>query len=175
MPFSPGDQRQNLQLPITEALASAGPVQSYGAARPRWNITYDRLSGVYRLERGHQHSRRQRLGEIAVRSLLLGAADEVRVKVPRVHHYSAGTRISDQNGDLFVIRFRLGERVVQDDVDRVVDWRIRVELSDDDAVAVLIEHVGHTHEHHVVVVHQRYGDWAFRAGSHARQSTSLGV
>ena len=56
-----------------------------------------------------------------MRSLLLGAADKVRVKVPGVDHDSACARIGDQNGDLLVIRFRLGERVVQNDVDGVLD------------------------------------------------------
>ena len=67
-----GDEGQDLRLTIAEALASAGPIKSYGAARPRRSITYDRLSGMHRLQCGYQLSRRQRLGYVAVRSLLPG-------------------------------------------------------------------------------------------------------
>ena len=84
------------------------------------------------------------------------------MKVPGVDHNSACARIGDQNGDLLVIRFRLGERVVQDDVDGVLDWHVRVEFGDHHAVAVLVEHVGHAHQHHVVVVDERHGDRAVR-------------
>ena len=80
------------------------------------------------------------------------------MKVPGVDHDSARARVRDQNSDLLVIGFRLGERVVQHDVDGVLDWLVRVEFGDDDAVAVLVEHVGHAHQHHVVVVDERHGD-----------------
>ncbi len=93
-----------------------------------------------------------------MRSLLPRTMDEVRVKVPGVDHDSACAWIGDQYGDLVVIRFRLGEVVVQDDVDGVLNGLIRVELGDHNPVAVLVEHVGHAHDHHVVVVHKRYGD-----------------
>jgi hypothetical protein len=56
-----GDEGQDLRLTIAEALASAGPMKSNGAARPRRNITYDRLSGMNCLQCGYQLSRRQRL------------------------------------------------------------------------------------------------------------------
>jgi len=41
-----------------------------------------------------------------------------------------------------VIRFWLGERVIQSYVDGVDESLVRVELGDNHAVAVLIEHVG---------------------------------
>ena len=110
-----------------------------------------------------------------MRSLLLGTADKVRVKVPGVHHDSACTRIGDQNGDCFVIRFWLGERVIQNDVDGVLDSSIRVQFGDNYAVSVLVEHVGHAHQHHVVAVHQRHGDRFVRTGGRASQTTYLRV
>jgi len=42
-----------------------------------------------------------------------------RVKVPGVDHNSLGARIGDKNGNFFVIRFWLGERVIQSYVDGV--------------------------------------------------------
>ena len=101
-----------------------------------------------------------------MRSLLPRTMDEVRVKVPGVNHDSSCTRIGDQDGDLFLIRFRLGERVVKNDVYGVLDSSIRVELGDNHAVAVLIEHVGQAHHHHVVVVDDRHGDRTVHARSH---------
>ena len=55
------DEGQDLRLSIAEAFAAAGPIESYGAARPRRNTTYDRLSGMNCLQSGYQLSRRQRL------------------------------------------------------------------------------------------------------------------
>ena len=62
-----------------------------------------------------------------------------------------------------------------DDVDGVLERLIRVELGDNHAVAVLIEHVGHAHQHHVVVVHKRHGDRSVRARGHAPKNTALRV
>ena len=95
------------------------------------------------------------------------------MKVPGVDHDSACARIGNQNGDLVVIRFRLGEGVVQHDVDGVLDRLIRVELGDKHAVAVLVEHIGHAHQHHVVVVHERHGDRSVPARRHAPKTTFL--
>jgi hypothetical protein len=101
-----------------------------------------------------------------VRSLLPRTMDEVRVKVPGVDHNSPGARIGDKNGNFFVIRFWLGERVIQSYVDGVDESLVRVELGDNHAVAVLIEHVGQAHHHHVVVVDDRHGDRTVHARSH---------
>ena len=49
----------------------------------------------------------------------------------------------------------LAERVVEDDVDGVVEAHVRVDFCDDDTVAVPVEHVGHAHEHDVVIVDER--------------------
>jgi hypothetical protein len=57
--------------------------------------------------------------EVAVRSLLQRTVDEVRVKVPGVNDNSPGTRIVDKNGNLNVIRFWLGKRVIKSYVDGV--------------------------------------------------------
>jgi hypothetical protein len=54
-----------------------------------------------------------------VRSLLQRTMDEVLVKVPGVNHNSPGTRIVDKNGNLNVIRFWLGKRVIQSYIDGV--------------------------------------------------------
>jgi hypothetical protein len=43
--------------------------------------------------------------------------------------------------NLFVIRFWLGKRVIQSYVDGVDESLVRVELGDNHAIAVLIEHV----------------------------------
>ena len=101
-----------------------------------------------------------------MRSLLPRTMDEVRVKVPGVDHNSPGARIGDKNGNFFVIRFWLGERVKQSYVDGVDESLVRVELGDNHAVAVLIEHVGQAHHHHVVVVDDRHGDRTVHARSH---------
>ena len=101
-----------------------------------------------------------------MRSLLQRTMDEVRVKVPGVKHDSPGTRIVDKNGNLNVIRFRLGKRVIQSYVDGVEESLVRVELGDDHAVAVLIQHVGQAHHHHVVVVDDRDGDRTVHPRSH---------
>src|SRR6476620_11180154 len=73
------------------------------ALRARGGTSLMTVSGMHRFQCGYQLSRRQRLGDVAVRSLLLGVADKIRVKVPRVHHDSACARIGDQNGDFFLI------------------------------------------------------------------------
>ena len=70
----------------------------------------------------------------------------------------AGVRAGDQHTDLVVVRLGLGERVVQGDVDGVDERLVGVDLGDDDALAVAIEHVRQADQHHVVVVDQRDGD-----------------
>jgi hypothetical protein len=61
------------------------------------------------------------------------------MKVPRVDDNSARTRIRDQNGDLLVVRFGLGKRVVENDVDVVHDTLVRIDFHDDDTIAVSVE------------------------------------
>ena len=70
--------------------------------------------------------------------MLLGAADEVRVKVPGAEHNSYG-RIGNKDDNLFVIRFRLPERVVQNDVNGVLDRLVRINLDDHYTVTVLVD------------------------------------
>jgi hypothetical protein len=77
--------------------------------------------------------------------------------------------------DLVVVGFGLGERVIQDDVNGVIDSHRRVELRDNDPVAVAVEHVGHAHQHHVVVVHERHDDRPAGGLRHAPKITPLGV
>ena len=67
-------------------------------------------------------------------------------------------RVGDQHADLVVVRLGLGERVVQDDVDGVAQRLVGVDLGDDHAVAVAVEHVRQADQHHVVVVDQRHRD-----------------
>ena len=78
-------------------------------------------------------------------------------------------------GDLIVIGLRLGEGVVEDDVDSVFETHVRVDFGDDDAVAVAVEHVGHAHQHDVVVVDEGDGDRDLRRRCHEPQITYLGV
>ena len=63
---------------------------------------------------------------------------------------------------LCFVRFRLGEVVVQHDVDLILDRLVRVQLYDGDAVAVLIEHVCQSGEDDVVVIDQSSRDRARR-------------
>jgi hypothetical protein len=122
------NEGQDLRLSVAEPFASAGPIEPNGAAGPRGDIAYDPLSGMHCLQCGYQLSRRQCLRYIAVHSLLLGTENKVGVKVPGVDHDSACARIGDQCGNLLVIRFRLREGVVQNDVDGVLDSLVGVEL-----------------------------------------------
>ena len=63
-------------------------------------------------------------------------------------------RVVDEHLDPVLIRLRLCERVVEDDVDIIGHWFVRVDLGHDDAVSVVVEHVGETHEDDVIVVDQ---------------------
>jgi hypothetical protein len=92
-----------------------------------------------------------------VRAVLLRAGDQIGMKVPRVDHNSTCTRIGHQRSDLVVIGLRLGKRVVEDDIDSILQAHVVVDLGDDNTVAVAIEHVGHTHQYNVVVVDERDG------------------
>jgi hypothetical protein len=74
-----------------------------------------------------------------------------------------------------VVRLRLGERVVEDDVHLVHDALVRVDLGDDDAVAVSVEHLGNAHQHRVVVVDEGDGDRPVSWYCHPTEITSLGV
>jgi hypothetical protein len=47
---------------------------------------------------------------------------------------------------------------------------VALELGDHNPVAVLVEHVGHAHDHHFVVVHKRYA-----IGLFVREATRRGV
>src|ERR1700754_1030955 len=38
--FALGDEREDLRLSIAEAFTSTRPIKPYGAARPRWSVTY---------------------------------------------------------------------------------------------------------------------------------------
>src|SRR5690242_10046000 len=110
-----------------------------------------------------------------MRSVLLGAGDEVGVKVPRVHHDSACAGVGDQLADLLVVRFRLGERVIQHDVDRIVDGHGGVDLGDHHTVSVSVEHLRYAHQHDVVVVHKGDGDCLLGRWGHGEKITALGV
>ena len=84
------------------------------------------------------------------------------MEVPGVDHDPAGAGVVDEDADLVVVGLGLGERVVQHDVDVVLDRLVGVDLGDHDPVAVLIEHVRQTDQHDVVVVDQRDRDRTVR-------------
>jgi hypothetical protein len=76
---------------------------------------------------------------------------EVSVRAP-------GPRAVHENRNLIVVGLRLCERVVESDVDGVLDGFVGIDLGNDHPVPVLIEHVRHADEHHLVVIHQRHRD-----------------
>jgi hypothetical protein len=84
------------------------------------------------------------------------------MEVPRVDHDVAGVRVADKDGDVVMVGFGLGEGVVQDHVDLVVDALVRVQLRDDDPIPVAIEQMGEPDHDDVVVVDQRHPHWRVR-------------
>jgi hypothetical protein len=100
-------------------------------------------------------------------TLTLGTGNQIRMKIPGVHHHPTCVRTLHQHADFFVIGFGLGERVVQRNVDLILQWLVGIDFRHHDAVAVAIEHVGHAQHHHVVVVDQRDPDGsAIRGAGH---------
>ena len=63
-------------------------------------------------------------------------------------------RALHEHADLVVVGLRLGERVIERDVDGVDERLVRVDLGNQDAVAVGIQHRGDAGEHDVVIVDQ---------------------
>jgi hypothetical protein len=63
------------------------------------------------------------------------------VEVPGVDRNSAGARTSDEHADLVMVRFRLRETVVQDDVDHVGNGNAGVQLGNHHAISALLENV----------------------------------
>ena len=84
------------------------------------------------------------------------------MEVPRVDDDAARVGVVDQHVDLVVICFRLGERVVEHDVDVVGDRLVGVDLGDHDEVAVGVEHVRQADQHHFVVVDESDHDGTLR-------------
>ena len=78
------------------------------------------------------------------------------MEVPGVDHDVAGVRVVDEDGDVVMVGFGLGEGVVQHDVDRVGHGLVGVELGDDDPILVRIEQMGQPDHDDVVVVDQRH-------------------
>jgi hypothetical protein len=163
-----GDQRQDLGLPVGEPFDSAGPVEPHLRPSSAGGRADNYLTSVDRLEGLHQRVGRERLGEIATRSLADRAGDQIRMKVPRVDHRASGTGMVDQYGDFALVRFGLGERVVQSDVYPFLNRGVGIDLGDHNPGLVLIEHVSQADEDNVVVVDERDSDGTTRAlGSHS--------
>ena len=97
------------------------------------------------------------------------------MEAPGVDDDATGARIGDEDADLVVVGFGLGERVVQHDVDRVRDVHGGIEFGDDHAVPVPLEHACHAHDHHVVVIDECHGDRALRCRRHRDEFTLPGV
>jgi hypothetical protein len=119
-----------------------------------WRVADDDLTRVHGLDRGHELPRRQGLGQVAAGAQALGLADQVGMEVPGVDRDATGVGVLDQHLDLGLVGLGLRERVIQDNVDLVLDSTSGVQLRDDDAVAVGIQHVRHADHHHVVVIDQ---------------------
>jgi hypothetical protein len=109
----------------------------------------DRLQGVDELVC------RQRLGQVAAGAFVERRGDQLGLEVPGVDDDAMLTGMLYEHPDLAEVGFRLGEAVVEDDVDVVGYWLVGVDLGDDDPIAVLVEEVGETDEDDVVVVDQR--------------------
>ena len=64
-------------------------------------------------------------------------------------------RVVDEDGDVLLVGFGLGEGVVQHDVDRIVHRLVGVQLGDDDPIPVRVEQMRKPDHDDVVVVDQR--------------------
>ena len=78
------------------------------------------------------------------------------MEVPGVDHDVAGVRVADEDGDVVMVGFGLGEGVVQHDVDLVGHGPVGVQLGDDDPIPVRVEQMGQPDHDDVVVVDQRH-------------------
>ena len=74
------------------------------------------------------------------------------MEIPRVDDDAAGVGIVDQHVDLVVVCFGLGKRVVEHDVNVISERPIGVDLGDHDEIAVGVEHVRQSDEHHFIVI-----------------------
>ena len=75
-----------------------------------------------------------------------------------------------------MIGFGLSERVVERDVDDVLDGLVGIELGDEHPIAIRVEHVRHPGQHDVVVVDEGDEDRPMcLGGRHAVTVTPLGV
>src|SRR5215203_985846 len=137
-----GDEGEDLGLAVGQAFAAARPVQAVGGAWPGGCRADDGVPVVDRAQGVDEVAGRQRLGQVSADALVQGALDEVGGEVPGVDDDASGVRVADEHRDLVVVGLGLGERVVEHDVDDVVDRAVGVELGDDDLVAVLVEDVG---------------------------------
>ncbi len=149
-----GDQSQDLGLAIGQSLVPAGPVQTHGGASAAWWVADDGLAGVNGFERRDELTGRQGLGQVAMRSLPAGVLDEVGMEVPGVDDDAVGVRAVDEDLDLAAVGFGLGERVVERDVDGVVERLVGVDLGNEDTIAIRAQHAGDAGQHDVVVVDQ---------------------
>ena len=74
-----------------------------------------------------------------------------------------------------MIRLGLRKRVVQDDVDVVIDRLVGVEFDDTNPIAVRLEHARQGGKDNVVVVDQRHRQGAGTGNRRVPNVTSLGV
>ncbi len=81
------------------------------------------------------------------------------MEVPGVDRDVACLRVANEDGEIVLVGFGLGEGVVQHDVGRVVHGSVGVELDDDDPILVGIEQVGQSDHDNVVIVDQRQPHW----------------
>ena len=125
-------------------------------SRPRRSVADDDLPVSDRFDGSHELVRRERLGEVAAGTLGHRAVDEFRMEVPGVDHDMAGVRVVDEDGDVVMVGFGLGEGVVEHDVDVIGHGPVGVHLGDDDPIAVRVEQVGQPDHDDVVVVDKRH-------------------
>ena len=107
--------------------------------------------------------------------MLLSTGDEVWVKVPRLDHNSVCARVGDEHADVVVIRSGCAKLSYNTMSTRSSTFIVASNSATTTRSPVLVEHAGHAHQHHVVVVDQRHGDRTVGGREHPPKITALGV
>ena len=104
------------------------------------------------LQRINELARGKTFRDVPMDTVLEGPRHALLVKIPRIDHGVGDQRIRGEFMHSETVALRVGERVVQCDVDGTVDRGVGVELDDLDAIAIVPEHGREALNHHFVVV-----------------------